>query len=149
MEILKYLSLFLMACFKSTLPAMVGPLSGFSKLEIIIITILGLMTSTLIFNFLGEIIKARIIPLFIKQPKRFSKKSRRMVRIWRRYGVAGTCFITPVLLSPAVGALFVTTMGAPRSKIFLFMLISGIFWGITWAYSIGWLIEIGLMNQSI
>lgn len=138
-----------MACFKSILPAMVGPFSGFTKLEIILITILGLMTSTLVFHLLGETIKAKVLPLFIKQPKLFSRKKRRMVRIWRSYGVAGACFITPVLLSPPVGALLVTTMGAPRNKIFLFMLLSGVFWGITWTYSIDWLLDMGWMNHSL
>ncbi len=135
-----------MACFKSVLPALVGPFSGFTKLEIILITILGLMTSTVVFTFLGEKIKRHIIPLFIRKPKRFSRKSRRMVRVWKGYGIAGTCFLTPVILSPPIGALLISTMGAPKRKVFLYMLFSGIFWGISWTYSLGWLVKMGLFN---
>lgn len=145
-EILKYLGLYLLACLKSIFPPLLGPAAGLSPLEIILITIAGLMTSVFIFTFLGEKIKKQVIPFFVKNPKRFSKKSRRMVTIWRKYGIIGVCFLTPLILSPPGGALLVAAVGAPRKQVFLYMLLFGIFWSVIWTFSVDWLIEIGLLK---
>ncbi|MBO6760575.1 MAG: hypothetical protein JJ909_06350, partial [Roseivirga sp.] len=127
-ELLKYLGLYLLACLKSIFPPLLGPAAGLSPLEIILITLAGLMTSVLVFNFLGERIKKQVIPIFVKNPKKFSPKSRRMVRIWKKYGVIGVCFLTPLILSPPGGALLVASVGAPRKQVFLYMFLFGIFW---------------------
>ena len=86
-EILSYLGIYLLACFKSILPPLLGPAAGMTKLEIIVITVAGLMTSAVLFTFVGEKIKKHVIPIFIKNPKKFSPSSRRMVRIWKKYGI--------------------------------------------------------------
>jgi hypothetical protein len=41
----------------------------------------------------------------------------------------------------------VSTVGAPRKKVFFYMFIFGIFWSILWTFSIDWLIDIGLINS--
>ena len=145
-ELLKYLGLYLLACLKSIFPPLLGPAAGLSPLEIILITLAGLMTSVLVFNFLGERIKKQVIPIFVKNPKKFSPKSRRMVRIWKKYGVIGVCFLTPLILSPPGGALLVASVGAPRKQVFLYMLLFGIFWSVIWTFSVDWLIQIGLVG---
>jgi hypothetical protein len=104
------------------------------------------MTSVLVFNFLGERIKKQVIPIFVKNPKKFSPKSRRMVRIWKKYGVIGVCFLTPLILSPPGGALLVASVGAPRKQVFLYMFLFGIFWSVIWTFSVDWLIQIGLVG---
>ena len=145
-ELLKYLGLYLLACLKSIFPPLLGPAAGLSPLEIILITLAGLMTSVLVFNFLGERIKKQVIPIFMKNPKKFSPKSRRMVRIWKKYGVIGVCFLTPLILSPPGGALLVASVGAPRKQVFLYMFLFGIFWSVIWTFSVDWLIQIGLVG---
>ncbi|WP_305981726.1 hypothetical protein [Roseivirga thermotolerans] len=145
--LINYLWLYFLACLKSILPPLLGPAFGLSNLEIIVITVAGLMTSVVLFNFLGERIKAQVIPIFIKKPKKFSPKSRRMVRIWRKYGIVGVCFLTPLVLSPPGGALLVATVGAPRRQVFLYMLIFGVFWAVVWTFSVDWLIQIGLVGK--
>lgn len=145
-EILKYIGLYLLACLKSILPPLLGPAAGLSSWEIILITVLGLMTSVVIFNFLGERIKQYLLPIFIKNPKRFSPKSRRMVKIWRRYGIIGVCFLTPVILSPPGGAFLVAAVGAPRKQVFLYMFIFGVFWATIWTFSVEWMVDIGLVR---
>lgn len=145
-ELLKYLGLYLLACLKSIFPPLLGPAAGLSPLEIILITLAGLMTSVLVFNFLGERIKKQVIPIFVKNPKKFSPKSRRMVRIWKKYGVIGVCFLTPLILSPPGGALLVASVGAPRKQVFLYMFLFGIFWSVIWTFSVDWLIQIGLVG---
>lgn len=145
-EVLKYLGLYLLACIKSIFPPLLGPTAGLTPLEIIIVTMAGLMTSVLIFTFLGEKVRTHVFPIFIKKPKRFSRKSRRMVRLWRRYGVVGVCFLTPLILSPPGGALLVSTVGAPRKQVFFYMLLFGIFWSVTWTFTVDWLIEVGFLR---
>lgn len=145
-EVIKYLGIYLLACLKSIFPPLLGPAAGMSPLEIILITIAGLMTSVVLFTFLGERIKTQVLPIFIKNPKKFSPKSRRMVRIWKKYGIIGVCFLTPLILSPPGGALLVSSVGAPRKQVFLYMLLFGIFWSVIWTFSVDWLIKIGLVG---
>lgn len=145
-EVLSYLSIFLLACLKSIFPPVLGPGMGMTKLEIIIITVAGLMTSVTLFTFVGDKIKKNIIPFFVKNPKKFSKSSRRKVRIWKKYGIIGTCFLTPLILSPVGGSLLVSSVGAPRKQVFFYMFIFGLFWAVVWTYSIDYLIEVGLVS---
>lgn len=145
-EILSYLGIYLLACLKSIFPPILGPAAGMTKLEIIVITVAGLMTSVTLFTFVGEKIKKHIIPVFVKNPKKFSPGSRKMVRIWKKYGIIGTCFLTPLVLSPVGGSLLVASVGAPRRQVFLYMFVFGVFWAVVWTYSVDFLLEIGLLK---
>ena len=145
-KVLTYLGIYLLACLKSILPPLLGPAAGMSPLEIIIITMAGLMTSVVLFSFLGEKIKKNVLPIFIRKKGKFSPQSRRMVRIWTKYGIIGTCFLTPLILSPVGGSLLVSTVGAPRKQVFFYMFIFGLFWSIVWTFSVDWLIDLGLIN---
>ena len=145
-KVLTYLGIYLLACLKSILPPLLGPAAGMSPLEIIIITMAGLMTSVVLFSFLGEKIKKNVLPIFIRKKGKFSPQSRRMVRIWTKYGIIGTCFLTPLILSPVGGSLLVSTVGAPRKQVFFYMFIFGLFWSVVWTFSVDWLIDLGLIN---
>lgn len=146
-KVLTYLGIYLLACLKSILPPLLGPAAGMSPLEIIIITMSGLMTSVVLFSFLGEKIKKNVLPIFIRKKGKFSPQSRRMVRIWTKYGIIGTCFLTPLILSPVGGSLLVSTVGAPRKQVFFYMFIFGLFWSVVWTFSVDWLIDLGLINS--
>ncbi len=144
--ILRYLGIYLLACLKSILPPILGPAAGLNKLEIIVITVLGLMTSVALFTLVGEKIKTHVLPIFIKKPKKFSPQTRRLVRTWKKYGIIGTCFLTPLILSPIGGSILVTSVGAPRKQVFLYMFIFGVFWAVVWTFSVDFLIELGLVK---
>lgn len=146
-EILKYLGIYLLGCLKSILPPVLGTAKGMSKLEIILITVAGIMTNVTIFSFLGEKIKKNVIPIFIKKRKKVSPKTRRMVRIWKRYGIVGVCFLTPVVFSPPGGALLIWSVGAPRKKVFLYMLFFGIAWATILTFSVEWLMHIDFLPR--
>ena len=147
-KILTYLGIYLLACLKSIFPPLLGPKAGMSPLEIIAITMAGLMTSVTLFSFLGEKIKRDVLPIFFKKQVKFSPKSRRMVRIWTKYGIIGTCFLTPLVLSPIGGSLLVSTVGAPRKQVFFYMFIFGLFWSVLWTFSVDWLINLGLIHSN-
>ena len=64
-------------------------------------------------------------------PKKiFSRRSRRMVRIWKRYGLLGLAALTPVLFSIPIGTFFMVRLEKNRSKIILYMFISITCWSL-------------------
>jgi hypothetical protein len=64
------------------------------------------------------------------EKKIFSKKSRRFVKIWRRYGMAGVAFITPVIISIPVGTVILNLFEDNKAKIFIYMFFSILFWSV-------------------
>lgn len=67
----------------------------------------------------------------IEQNKRvFTKRNRRIVRIWKRYGLTGIALITPVILSIPIGTLIANSLVDDRRKILLYMFISILFWSV-------------------
>ena len=64
-------------------------------------------------------------------PKRiFSKRTRRMVKIWKRYGLIGLAALTPVIFSIPIGTFFMTRYEKNRNKIFMYMFISITAWSL-------------------
>jgi uncharacterized membrane protein len=118
----------------SMLKFIFGPLSGFAlKLsfwETYLLTVVGMMLSVLIFSFLGRFIKEKVYPLFFKSPKKlFTRGNRRKVLVWRKYGLLGIAFLTPLILTPIGGTLVATSFGEHKGKIFSYMLASALVWG--------------------
>ena len=69
-----------------------------------------------------------------KKPRRkFSKKSRRWVKIKSRYGLVGIAFLTPFLLSIPVGCFIATRYYKNKKKVFLYMFLSVVFWSLIFA----------------
>ena len=132
-EIFKYLSVFLASSIKFIAGPTMGTIAGFSLFETILITILGMMTSVLIFSFFGEQIKQRFLPKWFKNKKLFSNNNRRFKVLWKRYGLFGVTFLTPILFSPIGGTLLVTATGASRKKVLTYMLFSAVFWSIAFS----------------
>jgi len=131
-EVFKYLSVFLASSVKFIAGPAMGTVAGFSLFETIVITILGMMTSVLVFSFLGEQIRKRFLTKFFKG-KVFCPSSRRFRIIWKRYGLFGVTFLTPIIFSPIGGTLLITATGAPRIKVFAYMFFSAVFWSITFS----------------
>ena len=131
---IKYLSVFLMAMVKFALapPLAYGVQIGF--LGAFLLTLSGFMTTVVIMSFFGE--KIRI--WYQNRPsqknkvkKVFSKQKRFLVRVWRRTGMWGIAFLTPILLSPLGGSGIAVALGVPKKRIIFTMFVSGIFWGLT------------------
>lgn len=60
----------------------------------------------------------------------FTKRNRRIVWIWKRYGLSGIAVITPVLLSIPIGTIFANSLEKNKKKIFLYMFVSILLWSI-------------------
>jgi hypothetical protein len=62
--------------------------------------------------------------------KIFTKRSRRIVKIWKTYGLLGLAALTPVLFSIPIGTFFMTRYEKNRNKIFLYMFVSITIWSL-------------------
>lgn len=60
----------------------------------------------------------------------FTKSSRRFVKLWRKYGLFGVAFLTPVVISIPVGTVILNLFEDHKGKIFLYMFFSILFWSL-------------------
>ncbi|WP_245652340.1 hypothetical protein [Rufibacter tibetensis] len=94
------------------------------------LTIAGMMTSVVLFSLIGSAVHDRYVARQrAKNKPMFSKKNRRIVSVWKRFGMSGIAFLTPVLFTPIVGTVLATVLGVSKSRILLHMLWSAVFWG--------------------
>jgi uncharacterized membrane protein len=119
--------------FKFIAGPALGAAYGFSFIEKFLITVLGMMTSVIVVSFLGKKLRAWTQRKFRKKTKkkRFTKRNRRIVYLWRHYGEFGVSFFTPLIFSPVIGTLLVMVLGGKRKKVIFYMFISAVFWALT------------------
>ncbi|MCI1187731.1 hypothetical protein MON38_09890 [Hymenobacter sp. DH14] len=126
----KYASVFLL----STVKFLGGPLAGASMglhfWTTLALTVGGMMTSVFLFSGVGRAwMKHRQHQRRLRREPIFSKKSRNIIKVFRKFGMGGIAFLTPILLSPIGGTVIATLLGVPRTRILLHMLWSAVFWG--------------------
>lgn len=128
--IAKYISVAL----ASMLKFIGGPLAGLAlKLpwfETALCTLTGMMISVFLVLFAGTALN-QILQRYRKAtPRRFTRRTRLAVRIWKRAGLAGIALLTPLLLTPIGGTVLAVSFRVPAIRILLAMLASGSFWGV-------------------
>lgn len=65
-----------------------------------------------------------------KEKKIFTPKTRKLVRIWKKYGLFGIAFITPVIISIPVGTILATRLIPNRKKVLLYLFVSVAIWSL-------------------
>lgn len=140
--ILKAFSVYL----SSTLKFIFGPLGGkASDLNIfltILVTIGGMMTSVTAIAYFGDFIRNRIFPIFRRKSTDAKLQEAEMQKrikwkaFYRKYGLGGIAFLTPVILTPIGGTLLAVGFGSPRHKILVYMLISAACWAVILTFSV-------------
>ncbi|UII33427.1 hypothetical protein LVD17_06275 [Fulvivirga ulvae] len=105
-----------------------GYAGGFSLLSTILITITGMMSSVLLFTFLGKMLREKVLIKFFRNKKKFTKRNRRFVVIWKKYGLPGVAFLTPLLLTPIGGTILLASFGSSKREIVVSMFLSAVFW---------------------
>jgi membrane protein DedA with SNARE-associated domain len=130
-EILKAVTLVLLP---SAVKFFFGPLGGYAaKLHIVttmIGTVAGMMTSVVAFTYFGDWLRDRVINRIFKPKPRSAERTRKILVLWNKYGLAGVAALTPVLFTPIGGTIVAVSFRAPKSKILIYMLFSAIFWSI-------------------
>lgn len=118
-----------------------GPLAGVSMglswWMTLLLSVTGMMTSVFIFSQVGMIVSRWYVAKSrAKKKPVFTKKSRKIVRIWQRFGIRGIAFLTPVLFSPVIGTIIATVLGASQRNILVHMLWSAVFWGVAFTFGL-------------
>jgi len=148
-SIITFFGIYILTLFKFIAGPVLGSAAGYSFWEIMLVTILGTMSSVTLFTFLGVKLKKIYQAKFGKTQKIFSKKSRQIVSLWSKYGELGIAFLTPIVLTPIGGTLILVSFGTKKRKIFSYMLISAIIWAIFFSLSIEWILEIPFISGLI
>jgi hypothetical protein len=115
-----------------------GPIAGFISgvpfRETVILSAIGMMLAVI-----GTTIFATTIKKFLEnrpntKKRIFTKSSRFAVKIWNKLGLFGIALLTPVLFTPIGGTLMALSFKINIYKMFGYMFIAAIFWGIivTW-----------------
>lgn len=142
-----FFGIYILTLFKFIAGPVLGFAAGYSALEIIFVTVFGMMSSVTVFTFLGTKLKRIYRSKFGKPTKIFSKKNRQIVSLWSKYGELGIAFLTPILLTPIGGTLILVSFGTKKRKIFTYMLISGILWAVFFSVSIDWILSFPLISD--
>lgn len=129
-ELAKIASIFFLTMFKFIAGPALGYAAGFSFLGSVAITVAGMMASVILFTFLGEFLREKLLARFFKNRKKFTPRNRRFVKIWKKYGLNGVAFLTPLILTPIGGTLVLANFGAPKGNVLVAMLLSAMFWAL-------------------
>lgn len=134
--IVKYSSVY----FISSMKYLMGPLAGagleLTLWETSICTFLGMMSSVILFTYLGIPFRNKITSNLKKRGKYklFTPKNRRIVKIWRKFGMVGVALLTPPVLTPIAGTIIALSFSVPKKKLWLYMAVSDAIWSYPTAY---------------
>lgn len=106
-------------------------IAGGMGIESALANVAGGVAGVLLFTYLGSAISRWLIQHYPNRySKKFSKRTRFLVHIKRRFGLSGIALLTPVILSIPIGVLFSLSFTANRRKVFWGMTASCILWGL-------------------
>lgn len=130
-EIIKFVTVFLFTMLKVFFGPTMGYAFKFNIVTTMLVTIGGMMASVVLFTFFGTWLREKILKRFEKKnKKRFTPGNRKIVTLWKKYGLVGVAVLTPLLLTPIGGTIVAVSFGSPKHKILLYMLISATIFGI-------------------
>lgn len=135
-EILKAIPIYFSTMFKFIFGPLGGYAAGLTLLTTILVNVASMMTVVLLFAFFGDFIRKNIIGRFFKKRRLFTVRNRRIVTIWKKYGILGVAALTPCLLTPIGGSIIAVSFGTPRNKMILYMFISASIWSVIFSVSV-------------
>lgn len=130
MHLAKYLSVLVASMLKFIGGPVTGVALGLTWVETWLSTVAGMMASVVLVTYAGAALRALVNRFRKTTSRRFSPRTRLAVRVWKRAGMMGIAFLTPLLLTPIGGTVLAVSFKVNRSLIFSYMLISALFWGI-------------------
>ena len=140
-ELLKILPVYLSSMAKFFFGPLAGYAAGLPIGITMIFTVAGMMTTIFLFVYLGEWVKSMFPHWFEKKEEKLEAPESRMTRIWKKYGLKGIAFLTPVLLSPIGGGIFAAASGSSKGKILLYMFVSALFWVVIQTYFVYYFLD--------
>jgi len=130
MQFAKYLSVILASTIKFFGGPLTGVALGLTWIETALCTITGMMVTVMLVTYAGAAIQSAIQRYRSAPPKRFTRRTRMAVRIYKKTGLAGIAFLTPLILTPVIGTALAVSFRLERYQIILYMLISAVFWAV-------------------
>ena len=128
-DLLEIAGLMVLSGLKFFLAPSTVVLSGYDFWPTIIITITGGLIGFFIFFYFGQMIQGFIRSLFNQQSKKkFSKRSRLIVKIKRDYGLWGLAILTPCLFSIPIGAILASIYYANQKGVKIVFALSIALW---------------------
>ncbi|GIL22441.1 MAG: hypothetical protein BroJett042_09540 [Bacteroidota bacterium] len=128
-EILKATSVYFSSMIKFIFGPIGGKAAGLHLITTMVVTTAGMMTMVTAFTYFGDFIRKRIIERF-RKPKPADETVASKRNFFKRYGLAGVAFLTPVILTPIGGTILAVSISPKREKILLYMLISAGVWSV-------------------
>jgi hypothetical protein len=133
-EVWKYLSVFLLSGLKFIFGPTIGNSYGFPAPVTAILTACGMMLPVYLFTFFGEKMRMLMERFRKKERKKFTKKNRRFVKVWNKYGVKGVAILTPLIFTPIGGAILANVFGGHKNDIIKWMWIAALFWAFVLSF---------------
>jgi hypothetical protein len=128
-EIIPYFTVYVSSAVRFFLGPALGIGFGLGIGPTILLTTAGMMSTVFFITFFSHIIQIFIQYFFsIKKNKKFTSRTRKFIKIWKYSGVKGIAFITPIVLSPVIGAILLNAVGAKKKEIIKWMLLSALLW---------------------
>ncbi|MGB1204709.1 MAG: hypothetical protein ACPG5B_03615 [Chitinophagales bacterium] len=115
--------------------------NDFNFIESISLAILGGMIGVFFFSFFGDAIIKLKNYLFKTEKKAFTvnRRTRFLVKVRRRYGLAGIAFLTPLFLTVPVGTMVASSLYRKnRLKVYSYMFIAFAFWSVVLCGAYSW-----------
>ncbi|GAB3006756.1 hypothetical protein [uncultured Cyclobacterium sp.] len=145
--LITFAGIYFLCLFKFIAGPLLGAAAGYGLIEIILVTVSGMMTSVFLFTFLGEWFKKNWTIIIKKKSKKFSKRTRNTIKVWKKFGIWGIALLTPLILTPIGGTVVLTSFGVAKKKILFSMLISALLWSFIFGLSIEELLKIPLLRE--
>ncbi|MGF1533425.1 MAG: hypothetical protein ACFCUI_06965 [Bernardetiaceae bacterium] len=131
-----YLIVYLTSSVKFIFGPVGGFLAGLNGWEMFFLTVLGMMSSVVVLTFFGLWLRVRWQRFLGRRSRRFTPRNRKLVLTWRKYGLIGVAFLTPVLFSPVVGTMIAVSFGERKERIIFHMAWSAVFWAGVFSLSL-------------
>jgi membrane protein DedA with SNARE-associated domain len=129
-EILKAFSVYLSSMIKFIFGPIGGKAAGLHLITTVVVTAAGMMTVVIAFTYFGEFIRSRILDRLFKKKKPPSDMAPPKAGFFKKYGLVGIAFFTPIILTPIGGTLLAVGISTNREKIIFYMLMSACVWSI-------------------
>jgi membrane protein DedA with SNARE-associated domain len=137
-EILKAIPVFLSSALKFILGPIEGYIENLHFVTTFIATVGGMMFSVVAFTYFGDWLRKRLLRRFFQNKDQEEKPHTRFRDFIIKYGLGGVAFLTPLFLTPIGGTIIAVSMGKPKNKIIIFMLISAMAWALVFTFLSYW-----------
>ncbi|TAE49051.1 MAG: hypothetical protein EAY69_03775 [Cytophagales bacterium] len=130
---MKYLFVYLLSSVKFFMGPVTGRVIGLHWAETILCTVLGMMTTVIVLSFIGKKVK-QYFNQKSKKRKIFTPRKRKIVRIWKKYGMWGIACLTPLLFTPIGGTLIAVSFGEKTKNIIYKMFVFCVIWALFFTF---------------